>query len=340
MMDVQSPEPMPSACIQTARSIRARWERAMLRGTLLIIAGIVTGLAPLSGGFWLFPLLLWLLAGPLVALLQSSQALRSGALVGPDCCTAWHESVQHARAWLALETRDHSRLLVQQNPQLNAAALWWPGRPVLLLTSGLAERFAGPEDELLRRAVWGHELAHTLWHQPWNLWLRLPGALPPLLRVPWLPLVLLVNLVSLAWARQAEQSADRLALVAAGSLLATVEALVTVATGMRLSGAATLRAQFQSQEATPLLGLDWLAQLNSSHPFLWWRLRRLVRYACSLDFARVVGMEVAEAVHREAIALGFHPEQPGASSDAALRVPLVEQARQRLGRARLGIRHR
>src|SRR5437773_11851324 len=90
----------PGDCIQTARGIRVRWERALLRGTLLVIIGVVLGLAPLSGGLWVFPLVLWLLAGPLFALLQGGQALRSGALVGPDCCAVWHESVQRARAWL------------------------------------------------------------------------------------------------------------------------------------------------------------------------------------------------------------------------------------------------
>jgi Zn-dependent protease with chaperone function len=238
--------------------------------------------------------------------------------------------VQRGRAWLALEEHDHSRLVVHQNPQLNAAALWWPGRPVLMLTSGLAEQFAGPNDELLRRAIWGHELAHTLWHQPWNLWLRLPGALPPLLRLPWLPLVLLINLVSLAWARQAELSADRLALVATGSLTATVEALVTVATGMRLTGGATWRAQVQAQEATPTLGLDVLAQLNSSHPFMWRRLHQLVGYACSAEFAHVVGFEIAETVRGEAVELGFRPAQGVALPSAVGQSPLREWVRQRL----------
>lgn len=315
MADVRPPAPLPGVCIQTARGIRARWERGMLRGTLLLITGIILGLASLSGGFWALPLILWLLAGPFFALLQGGQALRSGVLVGPDCCAAWHESVQRARTWLALEARDQSRLLVFQNPQLNAAALWWPRRPLLMLTSGLAERFAAPEDDPLRRAIWGHELAHTLWHQPWHLWLQLPGALPPLLRLPWLPLVMLVNLVSLAWSRQAEQSADRLALVASGSLLATADALVTVATGVRLAGAATLRAQFQAQAALPTFGMDWLAQLGSSHPLLWWRLHRLVRFACSADFAGVVGPAVAEAVRWEAAALGFHPDLPAALAE-------------------------
>jgi Zn-dependent protease with chaperone function len=340
MADVLPPAPLSGESIQTARGIRARWERAMLRGTLLLIAVIVVGLASLSGGLWALPLISWLLLGPLLALLQGGQALASAVLVGPDCCAAWHESVQRARAWLVLEARDHSRLLVYQNPQLNAAALWWPGRPLLLLTSGLAERFAGPEDDPLRRAIWGHELAHTLWHQPWNLWLRLPGALPPLLRLPWLPLVVLVNLISLAWSRQAEQSADRLALVASGSLLATADALVTVATGMRLTDAANLRAQFQAQEAISLFGLDRLAQLGSSHPFLWWRLRRLVDYACSTEFAHVVGLELAETVRWEAAALGFHPDQTMALPVEALPIALFAQGRQRLAGAWRQIRRR
>jgi Zn-dependent protease with chaperone function len=157
----------------------------------------------------------------------------------------------------------------------------------------------------MRRAIWGHEIGHTLWHQPWRLWAWLPAGGPALLRVPWIPLVFVLKLFTLAWSRQAEQSADRLALIASGSLLATASALVTVATGVRPTDAEALRAQLQLQAATRVFGLDWLIQLNSTHPFLWWRVGRLSAYALSPEFAQVVGSQVAETVQAEAAALGF-----------------------------------
>jgi Zn-dependent protease with chaperone function len=302
---VASVDSLPDGAIQTARGIRVRTERALLRGTLALFLLIMAGVVTVSGGVGALLVISWLLSGPLLALFQGSHVLRSAAVVGPACCAEWHGSIQRARAWLQLEARDHSQMLVYQDPQLNAAALWWPGRPLLLLTSGLVERFAQPEDDALRRAIWGHEIGHTLWHQPWRLWAWLPAGGPALLRLPWIPLVFMLKLLTLAWSRQAEQSADRLALIASGSLLATVSALVTVATGVRPADAEALRAQLQLQAATRVFGLDWLIQLNSTHPFLWWRVRRLTVYALSPEFAQVVGAQVACAVQAEAAALSF-----------------------------------
>jgi Zn-dependent protease with chaperone function len=293
--------------IRTARGIRTCGERVLLIIALSLVALTVGGTSLFSDGLALLPTAGWLLAGPIFALLHAGQVLRSGAAVGPECCPEWQASIAAAQVWLGLAPRDRSRVVVTQDPHLNAAALWWPGPPLLLLTSGLAAQFAGPDDDALRRAIWAHERAHALWHQPWRLWLALPSRVPTLLRVPWLPLMVSYHLLTLAWARRAEQSADRLALVAACSLTATLTVLATVATGVRPASTGALRAQIQTQRQMATFGLDRIAQLGSTHPFLWRRIRYLLEYALSPAFAAVVGPDFAAAMHQEAADLGLEP---------------------------------
>lgn len=285
---------------------RARpWrDRAILATTLLTGALFLVWLAPLIAGF---PLLLagsWLLLGPWLTLLHGAAALRQAAHVSPESHPEWLRSFEAVLAEFGWDDARRPYLLIVQDPRLNATAQWWPLRPIVTVTSGLAQALAAERCDAARRAVLGHELAHARWHVLPLMWLGGP---------PRLPFRRALTMTTLAWSRQAEQAADRAALLAAGDLEAVVRVLILISTGVEPTDAPTIRRHFERYDDLPLKWLGRFSNLLQTHPLLSIRLNALTAWACSRHYAGIAGHERAETQRWSAAALGFQPDRAPAA---------------------------
>jgi Zn-dependent protease with chaperone function len=290
---------------------RPHTERALLIGTIAACVAFAGWFSADSFGLALVAISGWFFAGIAVALVRAAGQLRNGLLASPSYCREWHDDLLAVQRGFGLPDRRIPRLLIVQDPDLNASAWWWPGRPLLVVNSGLAAALGAPGDAALRRAILGHELAHTRWHQPWTIWTNGPtrtkGMLALLLLAP-------LQLVGLAWSRRAEEAADRVALLASGSLGAVAIGLSTVIGGVRPRDLAALGQQHVQQRAMRTGGLERAVTLSSTHPLLWSRLRAVATFACSARYAELAGKELAEQARWDASELGFTPDRAMAPS--------------------------
>jgi Zn-dependent protease with chaperone function len=163
-------------------------------------------------------------------------------------------------------------LLVVDSPRRNAFT-WGIDRPyTLVLHSGLVE--ALEEDELV--AVLGHELGHTVFEHTF-----LSSLMGGMLYRRGLGGVLW-SLVFLRWRRLAENTADRVALLACGQLEVVIRALIklTVDTDAKTIDVDTILDQVYAQERVDLI--ERLGGLLGTHPQLAGRIRSLVDFDAEL----------------------------------------------------------
>jgi Zn-dependent protease with chaperone function len=224
--------------------------------------------------------------------------MASAVRVTPQQCPDLHAKLQVACTTLGV---DMPELYVQQSPIVNAFT-GGVERPVIVLYSGLLERLT--DEEIL--AVVAHEVGHI--HAEHVLYLTVAHLLEALANVA-LAAAPIANLVAqilsgtmraalLAWARRAELSCDRAA------LLVTQDEHVIGRTMMKLCGGTfaskvdydqfLLQARdFQKNYDDKALDRFWADVITSglSHPFPVWRVSEILKWTESGEYGRLINGE-------------------------------------------------
>jgi Zn-dependent protease with chaperone function len=212
--------------------------------------------------------------------------MASAVKVTPQQCPDLHAKLQVACTTLGVEMPD---MFIQQNPQVNAFT-GGVEKPIIVLHSALIERLN--DEETL--AVIAHEVGHI--HAEHVLYLtaaRLMEALINVSAARLLPgseiikLVISMGIASalLAWARRAELSCDRAA------LLVTQDPHVIGRTMMKLAGGTFASKidyelfldqgrEFKKNYDASRLDRFWADVMNSglSHPFPIWRVAEILEW--------------------------------------------------------------
>jgi Zn-dependent protease with chaperone function len=211
--------------------------------------------------------------------------------VTPKQCPDLHAKLQIACATLGV---DMPELFVQQNPIANAFT-GGVERPVIVLYSQLIERLT--DEEVL--AVVAHEVGHI--HSEHVLYLTAARlieflAKTAVLASPLVPIIkelltLSMRAALLAWARKAELSCDRAA------LLVTQDANIIGRTMMKLAGGTfasridydqflAQARDFQKNYDEKALDRFWADVITSgmSHPFPVWRVSEILQWVESGEY--------------------------------------------------------
>lgn len=212
--------------------------------------------------------------------------LASSVKVTPKQCPDLHAKLQIACTTLGVDMPD---MFIQQNPLVNAFT-GGVEKPVIVLHSALLERLS--EEETL--AVIAHEVGHI--HAEHVLYLtaaRLMEALANASAAKLIPgseiikfiLAAGINSALLAWARRAELSCDRAA------LLVTQDPHVIGRTMMKLAGGTFASKidyeqfleqgrEFQKNYEEKALDKFWANIINAglSHPFPIWRVAEILEW--------------------------------------------------------------
>ncbi|HEX8353427.1 MAG TPA: M48 family metallopeptidase [Pyrinomonadaceae bacterium] len=226
----------------------------------------------------------------------------SAVKVTPKQCPDLYAKLQIACTTLGV---DMPELFVQQNPTVNAFT-GGVKRPVIVLHSQLIERLN--DEEVL--AVIAHEVGHI--HAEHVLYITAARLIEALtnVAVAAAPIASLVaQLVSvtmrsalLAWARRAELSCDRAA------LLVVQDPDVIGRTMMKLSGGTfasrvdyeqflVQARDFQKNYDEKALDRFWADIINAglTHPFPVWRVAEIMSWVESGDYARLISGEAESA---------------------------------------------
>jgi Zn-dependent protease with chaperone function len=224
--------------------------------------------------------------------------MASAVKVTPQQCPDLYVKLQIACTTLGVDMPD---LFVQQSPLVNAFT-GGVTKPVIVLYSGLLERLN--DEETL--AVIAHEVGHI--HAEHVLYLTVAHLLEALANVAIAaaPVASLVaQLLSagmraalLAWARRAELSCDRAA------LLVTQDADVIGRTMMKLAGGTfasrvdyeqflVQARDFQKNYDEKALDRFWADIITSglSHPFPVWRVSEILKWMESGEYGRLINSE-------------------------------------------------
>jgi Zn-dependent protease with chaperone function len=226
----------------------------------------------------------------------------SAVKVTPKQCPDLHAKLQIACTTLGVDMPD---LFVQQSPIVNAFT-GGVERPVIVLHSSLIERLS--DEETL--AVVAHEVGHI--HAEHVLYLTAARLIEALANVA-LTAAPIANIVTqilsgtmraalLAWARRAELSCDRAA------LLVAQDPHVIGRTMMKLCGGTFASKvdydqfleqarDFQKNYDTKALDRFWADIITSglSHPFPVWRVAEILQWVESGDYQRVLDGEPRSA---------------------------------------------
>src|SRR6266496_4217759 len=219
----------------------------------------------------------------------------SAIKVTPQQCPDLYAKLQIACTTLGV---DMPELFVQQNPIVNAFT-GGVERPVIVLHSALIERLS--DEEIL--AVVAHEVGHI--HAEHVLYLTAARLLEFLaksavLASPLIPIVkeiltLTMRSALLAWARRAELSCDRAA------LLVTQDAHVVGRTMMKLAGGTFASRvdyeqfleqgrDFQKNYDEKALDRFWadIITASMSHPFPIWRVSEVLKWVESGEYKALI----------------------------------------------------
>ena len=229
--------------------------------------------------------------------------MASAVKVTPKQCPDLHAKLQIACTTLGV---DMPELYVQQNPVVNAFT-GGVDKPIIVLHSALIERLN--DEETL--AVIAHEVGHI--HAEHVLYLTAARLLEALANVALAaaPIAALVaQIISgsmraalLAWARRAELSCDRAA------LLVTQDADVIGRTMMKLCGGTSASKvdyqeflnqarDFQKNYDEKALDRFWADIIVSglTHPFPVWRVSEILKWVDSGEYKRLMTGEASESV--------------------------------------------
>jgi Zn-dependent protease with chaperone function len=222
--------------------------------------------------------------------------MASAVRVTPQQCPDLHAKLQVACTTLGV---DMPELYVQQSPVVNAFT-GGVERPVIVLFSGLLERLT--DEEIL--AVVAHEVGHI--HAEHVLYLTVAHLLEALANVAIAaaPIASLVAQILsgtmraalLAWARRAELSCDRAA------LLVTQNPDVIGRTMMKLCGGTYASKvdyeqfleqarDFQKNYDAKALDRFWADIINAglTHPFPVWRVSEILKWVEDGEYGRLMG---------------------------------------------------
>ena len=165
------------------------------------------------------------------------------------------------------------------------------GRPIVLVSSQFVELLDG--DELW--AVLGHELGHVLsdhvlYQTTLQTLLRLGGALPTVLRLPFRA----VRTVLLEWYRSAELTADRAGALACRDPLTSCRSLMVLAAGLPshkldLDAFLMQASEYEEWDSRWDRLLRYLAQRQGTHPYAVRRVRELMDWVRGGDYDRILG---------------------------------------------------
>lgn len=222
--------------------------------------------------------------------------MASAVKVTPRQCPDLHAKLQVACTTLGVEMPD---LFIQQNPQVNAFT-GGVEKPIIVLHSALIERLN--DEETL--AVIAHEVGHI--HAEHVLYLTAARLMEALANVSVARLIpgseIIKFIVSagissalLAWARRAEMSCDRAA------LLVTQDPHVIGRTMMKLAGGTFASKidyelfleqgrEFRKNYDTNKLDKFWADIMNAglSHPFPIWRVAEVLEWVESGQYAELM----------------------------------------------------
>jgi Zn-dependent protease with chaperone function len=225
--------------------------------------------------------------------------MASAVKVTPQQCPDIHAKLQIACTTLGVEMPD---MYIQQNPIMNAFT-GGVEKPIIVLHSALLERLT--EEETL--AVIAHEVGHI--HAEHVLYLTAArlmelianasvAALLPGSEIVKLIVSLGISSALLAWARRAELSCDRAA------LLVTQDPHVIGRTMMKLAGGTFASKidyelfleqgrQFQKDCEEKALDKFWAQVVNAgrSHPFPIWRVGEILEWVDSGQYADLMKKE-------------------------------------------------
>src|SRR5215203_963910 len=225
--------------------------------------------------------------------------MASAVKVTPKQCPDLHAKLQIACTTLGVDMPD---MFIQQNPLVNAFT-GGVERPVIVLHSALIERLS--DEETL--AVIAHEVGHI--HAEHVLYLtaaRLMEALANLSVARLIPGSEIVKFIVsagissalLAWARRAELSCDRAA------LLVTQDAHVIGRTMMKLAGGTFASRidydlflqqarEFQKNYDEKKLDRFWADLLNAglTHPFPIWRVAEILKWVDDGQYQALMNKE-------------------------------------------------
>src|SRR5215210_2700100 len=228
--------------------------------------------------------------------------MASAVRVTPQQCPDLYAKLQVACTTLGVDMPD---LFVQQSPMVNAFT-GGVERPVIVLYSGLLERLN--DEETL--AVVAHEVGHI--HAEHVLYLTAARLIEALANVA-IAAAPIANLIAqllsvtmrtalLAWARRAELSCDRAA------LLVTQDADVIGRTMMKLSGGTfaskvdyeqflVQARDFQKNYDDKALDRFWADIISSgmSHPFPVWRVSEILKWVDSGEYKALMTGEPQSA---------------------------------------------
>ncbi len=222
--------------------------------------------------------------------------MASAVKVTPKQCPDLHAKLQIACATLGVDMPD---MFIQQNPIVNAFT-GGVDQPIIVLHSGLLERLN--DEETL--AVIAHEVGHI--HAEHVLYLTAARLIEALANASLAAVIpgsdIIKFLISagitsalLAWARRAELSCDRAA------LLVTQNPDVVGKTMMKLAGG-TLSSkidydqfleqarEFQKNYDEKLLDKFWADIINAgmTHPFPIWRVAEILKWVDSGQYAELM----------------------------------------------------
>lgn len=229
--------------------------------------------------------------------------LASAVKVTPTQCPDLHAKLMIACTTLGV---DMPELFIQQNPIVNAFT-GGVDRPIIVLHSALIERLT--DEETL--AVIAHEVGHI--HAEHVLYLTAARLLEALANVALTatPIIgIIKDILSasmkgalLAWARRAELSCDRAA------LLVVQDAHVIGRTMMKLAGGTFASKvdyeqfleqarEFQKNYDEKTLDRFWADILSSgmTHPFPVWRVSEILQWVEGGDYQKLMTNEPARAV--------------------------------------------
>ncbi len=186
-------------------------------------------------------------------LLAMAYIRMNGVKVGPDQLPNLWNAIKAQSGRLGIKTLPDTFIINGQG-MINAFATKLVRRKLLVLYSDLVEALMDDGDQKQLESVIAHELGHhALGHTRLIQWLLFPGEMFPLL--------------SSAWSREREYSADRVMMVLSDSALPCERALVKLAAGRQVGNAVNIQ-RFVDQAREERGFFTWLTEIVATHPHL------------------------------------------------------------------------
>ena len=258
----------------SADDIRAPGESKWFKITMGSFAGIILVTSSLTQGGAFFLLLLAVGIAAIAIKRQESTLLGNAVHISTDQFPEVHSVATKVAERLNMRL---PQLYLLADDSLNAFSFGFLGTKSVVIHSGVAEAM----DELELAAILGHEFTHIKCEH--TTWSALTGSS----EVASVPVVKqLFGFMFGIWSRKAEVTADRGALIAAGSFKPAASALAKLATGKQMFQKFNLERFLEQKMDLTENEVTKFSDFFHSHPSLVDRIHHLRRYAESEDFKR------------------------------------------------------